>query len=368
MNNVKEWLQKYDELDFAGFFRLCTVGDVDRVLAKDRLLPEDYLTLLSPAAVERLEEMACRAQAETIKYFGRTVQLFAPIYVSDYCINACVYCGFNRSNHFTRRQLTLEEVEREAAAISAGGIRHILLLTGEDPARSTVAYMVDCVKILKHYFSSISIEVYALTEEQYKLLVDAGVDGMTMFQEVYEEAKYKPLHPAGPKRDFLFRLNAPERACRAGIRTITVGALLGLVPWRQEGFFTGLHAAYLQSRYPAVDVQLAIPRLRPCTGGYQTRTPAGDVDLVQYVLAYRLFMPHSGICISTRERSELRDQMIKLGVTRMSAGVSTAVGGYSEQSRDGQFELADERSVAEISSMLKKNGYQPIFQNWHYSL
>lgn len=366
MSGLRELIRQYENFDFDAFFSKITLRDVDGVLNKDRLSPQDYLTLLSPTAVGRLEEMARRAQAETIKHFGRTVQLFAPIYVSNYCINTCVYCGFNHENEFARRHLSLEEVDREAQVISQMGIKHILLLTGEHPAKSTVDYMADCVKVLKRYFSCISIEVYSLTEEEYRQLVNAGVDGMTMYQEVYQQDRYEPLHPSGPKKDYLFRLDAPERACKAGMRTVTVGALLGLAPWRQESFFTGLHAAYLQERYPAIDVQVAPPRLRPCHGGFQAISPVNDTDLVQYILAYRIFMPHSGIGLSTRERPELRDQLIKLGVTRMSAGVSTAVGGYSDKKEEGQFELADERGVEEIRLMLKKNGYQPIFQDWHY--
>lgn len=367
MSGVKDWLHEFDGFDFEAFFDRLRLKDIDMVLNKARLLPEDYLTLLSPVAVGRLEEMARRAQTETGRHFGRTVRLFAPLYVSDYCVNTCVYCGFNRTNEFARRQLSMEEVDKEARVISDTGIRHILLLTGEHPEKTTLSYIADCIKVLKRYFSSISIEVFALTEEQYKALAEAGVDGMTMYQEVYREDIYKMLHPSGPKRDYGFRLDAPERACRAGIRTVTIGALLGLAPWRQEAFLTGLHAAYLQSRYPSVDLQIAPPRLRPCAGGFQPASPVNDADLVQYIVAYRIFMPHSGISLSTRERGEFRDRLINLGVTRMSAGVSTAVGGYSKDNREGQFELADGRSVEEIRLMLKASGYQPVFQDWHYS-
>jgi 2-iminoacetate synthase len=366
MSGVKTRLCEYDGFDFDAFFGRLSLKDVDRVLDKARLSPEDYLILLSPVAVERLEEMARRAQTETSRHFGRTIQMFAPLYVSDYCVNTCVYCGFNKTNEFSRRQLSMEEVDKEARIISDTGIKHILLLTGEHPEKTTLSYIADCVRVLKRYFSSISIEVYALTEEQYKVLVDAGVDGMTMYQEVYREDIYRALHPSGPKRDYAFRLDAPERACRAGMRTVTIGALLGLAPWRQEAFFTGLHAAYLQSRYPSVEQQIAPPRLRPCSGRFQTASPVNDVDLVQYILAYRIFMPHSGIGLSTRERGELRDRLINLGITRMSAGVSTAVGGYSKENREGQFEPADGRSVEEIRSMLKASGYQPVFQDWYY--
>lgn len=365
--SFNEVLQKYKTFNFEGFFKSVKLADVDRVLEKGRIMPEDYLTLLAPIAAERLEAMAQRAHAETIRHFGRTVQIFAPLYVSDYCINACVYCGFNHTNQFGRHQLTLAEVAKEARVISERGIRHILLLTGEHPGKSTVDYMIDCIGVLKRYFSSISIEVYALSEDEYKKLSNVGVDGMTMYQEVYQEERYRPLHPAGPKKDYRFRLDAPERAAKAGMRTITVGALLGLAPWRQECFFTGLHAAYLQEKYPAVDIQMAPPRLRPAGGSFHSEWPVNDVGLVQYITAYRIFMPHSGICVSTRERSELRDNLLRLGVTKMSAGVSTAVGGYSKGGQDGQFKLADERGVDEIRAMLKDNGYQPVFQDWHHS-
>lgn len=366
MRGLEARLREYDGFNFPAFFTGVTQKDVGLVLAKDRLTVEDYLILLSPAAAGRLEEMARRAQRETRRHFGRTVQLFAPLYVSDYCVNGCVYCGFRRRAGFARRQLSLGEVAREAGIISNMGIKHILLLTGEHPEKAGVAYIADCVRVLKDYFSSVAIEVYALTGEQYEKLAAAGVDGMTMYQEVYQPEIYGRLHPAGPKRDYLFRLNAPERACRAGMRTVTVGALLGLAPWRQEAFFTGLHAAYLQEHYPAVDLQMAPPRLRPYGGSFQPLSLVSDADLVQYITAYRIFMPHSGICLSTRERGELRDHLVQLGVTKMSAGVSTAVGGYSAAPRESQFEPADGRSVEEIRLMLKANGYQPVFQDWHY--
>ena len=366
MRGLEARLREYDGFDFSYFFARVSLQNVDLVLAKDRLTLEDYLILLSPAAAGRLEEMARRAQWETRRHFGRAVQLFAPLYVSDYCINTCVYCGFRRRAGFARRRLSLAEVEREAGIISDMGIRHILLLTGEHPEKAGVAYINDCVQVLKRYFSSVAIEVYALTAEQYAGLTASGVDGMTMYQEVYQPEIYRRLHPSGPKRDYLFRLNAPERACRAGMRTVTVGALLGLAPWRQEAFFTGLHAAYLQERYPSVDLQMAPPRLRPYGGSFQPLSIVGDADLVQYITAYRIFMPHSGICLSTRERGALRDHLVKLGVTKMSAGVSTAVGGYGADRRESQFAPADGRSVEEIRLALKANGYQPVFQDWHY--
>lgn len=368
MSGVYDVLQPYEAFDFDAFWATVTLAEVDAVLAKERLQPADYLKLLAPVAAERLEAMARRAQAETRKHFGRTIQLFTPLYVSDYCINGCVYCGFRHNNDFSRRQLTMAEVDAEARAISRTGLKHVLFLTGEHPGKSTVAYMLDCVEVLKRHFSSISVEVYSLTEDEYRALAAAGVDGMTMYQEVYQRELYGPLHPWGPKSDYLYRLNAPERACRGGMRAVTVGALLGLEPWRREAFYTGLHAYYLQQQYPGTQIQIAPPRLRPCLGGFPPADVVDDRDLVQYITAYRIFMPHSGICVSTRERQGLRDELVQLGVTKMSAGVSTAVGGHSHPEQEEQFEPADGRSVAEMAAMLKTKGYQPLFQDWHYQL
>ena len=360
-------LRRYDSLDHESFFAQVTDADIFRAIDKQRLSPQDFLALLSPRAASHLEAMARRASALTIRHFGRAVQLFTPLYLSNFCTNQCVYCGFNTTNPLKRRKLSLEEVEAEAAEIAKSGLKHILLLTGEDRLTSPDSYIADCATVLKKHFTSISIEVYPLTREEYADLVAAGVDGMTMFHEVYDEPVYRELHPKGPKRNYRFRLEAPDRAGQAGMRQLNIGALLGLNDWRREAFLTGVHADYLQRVFPDAEVAVSTPRMRPHLGGFPPRVAVSDADLVQYVLAYRLFMPRGGVTLSTRERPGLRDNLLPLGVTKMSAGVCTQVGGRATGQEDtGQFEISDERSVAEMAAMLYSRGYQPVYKDWQY--
>lgn len=325
----------------------------------------DFLGLLSPKAESHLEAMAQKAHRLTIRHFGRTMQLFTPLYLSNYCSNHCVYCSFSAKHDYGRKKLTLEQVEAEAESIAATGLKHILILTGESPVHSPVSYIVDCVQVLRRYFDSIGVEIYPLTAEDYSRLVDSGVDGLTVFQEVYNEEIYSLLHPRGPKRNYRFRLDTPERGCRAGMRSVNIGALLGLEDWRREAFFTGLHADYLQNNYLDTEISVSIPRIRPNVGGFTPKYDVQDRDLVQIILALRLFIPRAGITLSTREKVDLRDNLVRLGITKMSAGVSTEVGGHSESSPGtGQFEISDPRSVPEIREMLLRTGYQPVFKDW----
>lgn len=362
--SVRSEIEKYNGFPFAEFLRTVTVADVDRVLGKGRLERQDYLTLLAPVAAQRLEDMAQRAHQSAVRHFGRTMLLFTPVYLGNYCENRCLYCGFSTSHAIQRNKLTLDEVEREAELIAATGLRHVLLLTGESRKETPPAYIAACVERMKKWFSSISIEVYPLEEAEYQMLGAAGVDGLTIYQEVYHPGIYDELHPEGPKRDYQYRLDAPERGCRAGFRSVNIGALLGLNDWRTEAFFTGLHADYLQRAYPDVEISISPPRMRPQYGGFPPRDVIHDSDLVQYILALRLFMPRAGITVSTREPQRLRDGLVRLGVTKMSAGVCTAVGGRLDKDAVGQFDIADERSVAEMAEMLYRQGYQPVFKDW----
>jgi len=359
-----ETIEQYQGFDFQAFWGGVTEADVLRVIDRDRLGPMDYLTLLSPQAETHLEEMAQRAYRLTVQHFGHTVLLFTPIYVANHCVNRCLYCGFAAGNHLHRTQLTLEEVAAEAEIIAGTGLKHILLLTGESRQHSPVSYIRDCVEVLKGYFTSISIEIYPIEEEEYRELIAAGVDGLTIYQETYDRGAYAYLHPAGPKRDYDFRLHTPERGCRAGMRNVNIGALLGLADWRSEAFLAGLHADYLQRMYPDVEVSISPLRMRPHLGGFQPTVEVTDRNLAQYVTAFRMFMPRGGVTLSTRETPRFRDNMIRLGVTKMSGGVSTSVGGRSHGDETGQFEIADERSVAEIAGMLYAQGYQPVYKDW----
>jgi 2-iminoacetate synthase len=333
-------------------------------MARSRLSERDYLVLLSPRAEGHLEEMAQRAHRLTVRHFGRVIQLYTPLYLSNHCVNSCLYCGFRVHNRLERKKLTPAQVENEARAIAATGLKHILILTGESRIETPVSYIMECVEVLRKYFTSVSIEVYPLEEEEYAGLISAGVDGLTIYQEVYDEEVYSELHPAGPKKNYRFRLEAPERAGRAGIRTVNVGALLGLHHWRTEAFFSGLHACYLQNLFPEAEVSISPPRMRPHLGGFAPRAEVSDRNLVQYLLAFRLFMPRAGITISTRERAEMRDNLIRLGATKMSAGSCTSVGGRLEPESTGQFEISDGRSVAEMARAIYSRGYQPVYKDW----
>jgi 2-iminoacetate synthase len=364
--SFNEYLNRYNER-FDHFFPSPTEpAEILKLLQKPELSPEDFWMLLSPEAGVILEEMAQTAQDLTTRHFGRTILLYAPLYLSNYCVNHCTYCGFNARNRIPRSQLTLAEVAREAEAMAKTGLKHVLILTGESRSHSPVSYIKDCVRILVKYFSSIAIEIYPLITEEYQELIAAGVDGITIYQEVYNETIYRELHPQGPKRDYRFRLEAPERAGAAGIRTITIGALLGLADWRQEAFFTGIHAQYLQQQFPEIEISLSVPRIRPQYGGYQPAFFVSDHNLVQIILAFRLFLPRAGITLSTRESQQLRDHLLYLGITKMSAGSSTAVGGYSAPKKGtGQFEISDQRSIPEVWQAITERGYKPIFKDWH---
>lgn len=356
---------KYKDFDFDGFFENITDEHIQSIINKERLTELDYLALMSHKAARFLEPLAQKAKKLTIQHFGKVIFLYTPLYLANYCVNQCVYCGFNITNKITRKKLTMDEVEKEAKIISSTGLRHILILTGESRKETPVEYIRQCVEILRNYFRSISIEIYPLETEEYKELIDAGVDGLTIYQEVYNQETYKDLHLKGPKQDYRYRLDAPERACMASMRSVNVGALLGLDDWRKEAFFTGIHADYLQNKYLDTEVSVSLPRMRPHCGTFKPKYEVQDKDLVQIMLAYRLFMPRIGITVSTRECSELRDNLIGLGVTKMSAGSCTEVGGHALDDRsEGQFDINDTRTVEEMKEMIYKKGYQPVFKDW----
>jgi 2-iminoacetate synthase len=356
---------RYKEIDFTTFFDQVTENDVQRVLAQDNINKDDFLTLLSPIASNYLEEMAQKAHELTVQHFGRIIFLYAPLYLANYCVNQCAYCGFNVENGFKRDKLTLNQVEEEAKAIVEKGIKELVILTGESRKHSPVSYIKDSVKILKEYFSSLAIEVYPMETEEYKELVGAGVDGLTLYQEAYNKDIYDEVHIKGPKKDYRFRLDAPERGCQAGMRRVNIGPLLGLDNWRKETFFAGLHANYLQNKYLDTEISLSLPRLRPHLGSFQPNSIVDDPALVQIILAYRLFLPRVGISLSTRESEEFRDNLLPLGITKMSAESSTAVGGYAQDKGEKQFDISDDRTVAEVKEFLLTRGYQPIFKDWH---
>lgn len=359
MEQVLEYHGKYN-------FDSFTPADVGRALQKETLSPEDFASLLSPAAEQCLEEMAHRAQYLTQRQFGSTAALYTPLYIANYCVNQCVYCGFNCTNKIHRGKLSYEEIDRELAAIARTGLREILLLTGESRSQSDVPYIGHAVEIATKYFTTIGIEVYPMETEEYAYLQQKGADFVSVYQETYDRERYAEVHLRGPKRDFTYRFNAQERALQGGMRGVGVGALLGLGPFRDDALAAGLHARLLQQKYPHAELSFSVPRLRPyknnadnSSGGVHER------QLLQVMLAYRIFLPFAGINISTRERAGFRDNVVGMAATKISAGVSTGVGGHGEADNgDAQFEISDPRSVDEVKAMLENKGLQPVFRDY----
>lgn len=359
-------IETYQGFDFDAFFNDVRHTDIARVLEKEKLSPHDFLVLLSPRARDHLEAMARKAHQLTVQYFGRTIQLFIPLYISNYCSNECLYCGFNRRNRIERQKLSLTQIEAEARSIAATGMQHLLLLTGEAREVTPLAYLEDAVGLLKTYFASVAIEMFPMEEDEYGRLKAAGVDGLTLYQEVYDRQRYDMLHTAGKKTDYRLRLDAPERGARAGFRMVNIGALVGLGEVRQEAFFSGLHAKYLEDNYLQTEISLSLPRFNPAEGDYAPEYAADDATYVQFVTALRCFLPRAGITVSTRETAAFRDHLIRLGVTRFSAGSCTGVGGYAQTDSAGtpQFEITDQRSVGQVVQAIKAHGYQPVYKDW----
>lgn len=360
-------IERYREFDYESFFTQVTPGCVEAALAKEHLSEQDFLALLSPAASAYLEPMAKKAHALTVQYFGRTIQLYIPLYISNFCSNECVYCGFHRGNKIRRKKLTLADIELEAKAIAATGMRHLLLLTGEAPSVTPIDYLEEAVRLLKRYFASVAIEIFPLDEDEYRRLQIAGVDSLTLYQEVYDEKRYGLVHRYGKKTDYHYRLDAPERGARAGYRMVNIGPLLGLGEVRSEIFLSALHGRYLEDKYLQTEISLSLPRMNPAEGDYQPDFVADDRTFVQCMMALRCFLPRAGITVSTRERAIFRDNLIKLGATRFSAGSCTGVGGYGEANNNTgtpQFEITDERTVAEVARAIKDAGYQPVYKDW----
>jgi 2-iminoacetate synthase len=360
-------IDKYETFDMAGRLKDASPDRIKTILKKDTLGIDDFLMLLSPCASRFIEAMAERSRQITVQNFGRTVQLYTPLYVSDFCDNGCIYCGYNINVKFKRRKLDLQEVEKEARHISKTGLKNILLLTGGSRSVSPVSYIKDCVLVLAKYFN-VSIEVYTLDEKEYKELIDAGVDGLTVYQETYNRQAYAMAHTSGPKKDYAFRLLAPERALKQNIRAINIGALLGLYDFRYDGFFTGIHAKYLQDMFPAAEISVSVPRLRDAVSGYKPSCIVNNADIAQLIFALRMFLPRVGINLSTREKACFRDNMLGLGITKISAESVTSVGGRTADKNTDeileQFAISDKRSVKDIRSLLGAKGYQPVFKDW----
>lgn len=355
-------------LSLAGSYDYGKYGgkDVERALSKELLTPDDYGAVLSPAAMPYLEEMARKARLETRKHFGNSVCLFTPLYISNYCENECVYCGFNCRNKIQRGRLSPEEIEEELRAIAATGLKEILILTGEARNASGVEYIGEAVKLAARRFSTIGIEIYPLNSEEYTYLNKCGADFVSVYQETYNTDKYEQVHLRGPKRIFPYRFNAQERALLGGMRGVGIGALLGLDDFRKDAFAAGMHAYFLQQKYPHAEISFSVPRLRPyINNAGNNPAEVHERQLLQVMLAYRLLMPFAGITISTREKPSFRDNIIGLAATKISAGVSVGVGGHKNREKgDEQFEISDSRSVDEIHEMIAGRGLQPVYTDY----
>lgn len=325
------------------------------------------VALVSPAAEAYLEQMAELSQALTIQRFGRAIRLYAPLYVSNYCVNACRYCGFNRNNDFGRMRLTIDEASREADILAAEGFRDVLLVSGEDRQSVSVDYLAELAARLRDRFGFIGAEIYQMSAGDYARLFQAGIEGITLYQETYDRDVYAHYHLAGPKADYDARLCGPDDMAQGGMREIGLGVLLGLADWRVETLALAEHACYMMKRYWQSRISFSFPRLRPACGVSPGEFPhlLADKDLVQMMLALRLCFADAGLVLSTRESRRLRDHLIGLGVTRLSAGSRTNPGGYTKaDAASEQFAVDDARSPAEIAAVLNERGFEPVWKDW----
>ncbi len=368
-------------------------------VAKNKFSLADFAALISPAASENLEAMGQRAHLMTQQRFGKTIRLFAPLYLSNECVNNCAYCGFSRDNPILRVTLSLDEVRQEAQALREQGFRNILLVAGEHPKFVSNNYLRDCIAMLHADWPGISLEVGPMEAEEYRPLVAAGADGLVVYQETYDRKVYAEMHTAGPKRNFDWRLETPERAYAAGFRRLGISPLYGLADWRLEALAAAAHADYLLRNCWKAALTISTVRMRPCAGEFEPLTHISDRELAQLICAIRLMFPDVGIVLSTRENPRLRDGLIPLGVTMMSAGARTEPGGYTGAGREkihhtergiikelasgasewaplenratnatGQFNIADERTPGEVAARIRTLGYEPVWKDWDAAL
>ncbi len=372
-----------------------SVSSARESMARTSFSLSDFAQLISPAAAELIEPLCRRSQQITQQRFGKVIRLFAPLYLSNECINNCSYCGFSRDNAILRVTLSVDDVVREARALAEQGFRNILLVAGEHPKFISNGYMAECVTALHEEIPSISLEVGPMETEEYRPLVEAGADGLVVYQETYDRKIYGEMHTAGPKRNFDWRLETPERAYAAGFRRLGIGALFGLSDWRLEALSLATHTDYLLRNCWKAQVTISLPRLRPCAGDFQPLTTLNDRELVQLICAFRLMFPDVGIVLSTREPANLRDALFPLGITMISAGSHTEPGGYTGAGKEkihqtvrgkivelaadasewattkgnatnatGQFEIADQRSPEQVAARIRQLGYEPVWKDW----
>jgi len=365
MKTFKDFFEKYEWDEIKAKLEEVTLSDVENSLQKKNKTTEDFLNLISPVASQKLEVMAKMTQQLTQKRFGKTIQLYAPLYLSNECQNICTYCGFSLDNSIKRKTLSDTELMIEATVLKSMGVNHVLLVSGEANKTVGIDYFLNAVRLLKPHFANISIEVQPLSEEEYQQLHDAGVNAVLVYQETYHQEVYKEYHPKGKKSNFNFRLETPDRIGKAGIHKMGLGVLLGLEDWRVDSFFNVLHIDYLQKTYWKSKFSVSFPRLRPAEGIIEPNFIMLDSDLLQLICAYRIWNEDLEISISTRESEKFRDHIISLGATAMSAASKTNPGGYAVDSESlEQFETSDERSMAEIKDIIRKAGYDPVMKDW----
>jgi 2-iminoacetate synthase len=365
MRSFKDIFQTQDWETVQASIYSKTDADVEAALGKDKRTLEDFKALISPAAEPYLEQMAQLSQQLTLKRFGKTMQMYIPLYLSNECQNICTYCGFSLDIPIPRKTLSDEEILKEVEIIQAMGFDHVLLVTGEANKKVGVDYFKNALQLLKPHFSHIGMEVQPLDQDEYETLIDEGLNTVLVYQETYHEAEYKKHHPKGKKSNFYYRLETQDRLGRAGIHKIGIGMLIGLEDWRTDSFFNALHLDYLEKTYWQTKFSVSFPRLRPCAGGLELKSVMSDRQLLQLICAYRIFNEEVELSMSTRESQTFRDNVIKLGITSISADSKTDPGGYADPDVNlEQFEISDDRPTSEVVDAIKAQGYEVVWKDW----
>lgn len=368
MNNFKPIFDTYNWEEQKTSIYAKTAQDVERALRSEKKTLEDFKALISPAAEPFIEAMAQQAHQLTQKRFGKTIQLYAPMYLSNECQNICTYCGFSLDNKIKRKTLSDAEILKEIEAIKREGFNHILLVTGEANHTVHLNYFLNAIQLVKSHFANLSIEVQPLETEEYRALHEAGVYSVLVYQETYHNDVYKTYHPKGKKSNFDYRLQTPDRVGQAEMHKIGLGVLLGLEDWRVDSFFCALHLNYLQKTYWKSKYSISFPRMRPAEGIIEPNVIVTDKNLTQLLCAYRLFNEDVELSVSTRESEKFRNNIIPIGVTSMSAGSKTNPGGYAVEPESlEQFEISDERSLKEMAEMIQSKGYEAVYKDWDKS-
>lgn len=365
MNSFTDLFETYNWDETKASIYAKTPADVELALSASKRTLEDFKALVSPAAAPYLEQMAQLSQQLTQKRFGKVLQMYVPLYLSNECSNICTYCGFSYDNKVKRKTLSMMEIMQEVAALKEMGYEHVLLVTGEDNVNVHTDYFKKVLELIRPHFAHISMEIQPMDQEDYAQLIPYGLNTILVYQETYHQEDYKKHHPKGKKSNFKYRVETPDRLGKAKIHKMGLGVLIGLEDWRTDCFFTALHLSYLEKKYWQSKYSLSFPRLRPFSGGLEPKVEMSDRELVQLICAYRLFNEEVELSISTRESPEFRNNIIKLGITSISAGSKTNPGGYTVAPESlEQFEISDERSPAEISRLISAQGYEAVWKDW----